>query len=117
MGYVQYNGEFEPEFIEPKTEGADGIVNVLIVLDEGKQFSINRIQFIGVDHDEDQNLRNDFPLKTDEVFVQSKFESGIDAINKTDKFFPINKDADVEILTDEKNGSLDVVIKLRLVKK
>ena len=113
LGYVQYNAEFDPQLIEPKAEGADGVVNISILIDEGKKFSVGRIAFVGVDAEIGKILKNDFPIKEGDIFNQTKIESGVGEINKSDKFCELNMDADVEIRTDEDAGLADLLITLR----
>ena len=93
-----------------------------ISIDEGKRFIIHRIAFIGVDKGEEELLRQTFPLKTGDIFVESKCREGIDAINKSGEYYQINNEDDVEndpqveIRTDEEVGDLDIIIKLNRVK-
>ncbi len=116
QGYIQYTSEFEPEFVDPKEEDLDGTVNVKISVDEGRQFKIHRIDFTGIeDQTEKRSLIEAFPLKPGDVFVRSKFEAGIESINKRDRYLPIDKDQDVEILSSERNADVDLVIKVRKI--
>lgn len=113
-GYIQYNAEFDPDLVQPKEFGFDGTANVTISIDDGMRFSVDRIEFIGVEKDVAEDLRNNFLLKKGDVFVQSKFESSIAELNKSEKFCKIYKDSsEVEILADEVNGKLDLNIKLK----
>jgi|KBSMisStaDraftv2_1062788.scaffolds.fasta_scaffold179572_1 outer membrane protein insertion porin family len=116
-GYVQYNAEFDPEFIEPKDEGADGVVNVGITIDEGPQFSIRRIEFTGVNETEAETLKRNFELGKGDLFVPSKLAKAIEEINKTGEFRQLNKDRDIEIRTDEETPVVDLMIKLTRLPK
>lgn len=115
-GHVQYNAEFDPEFVEPIAEGLDGTVNIQIFIEEGKQFTIRRIEFVGIESEEAVSLKNDFELKEGSVFVPGKLESGIDKINKTERFYLLDKDQHIEIRTDEEEGNLDLFISLRKIR-
>ncbi len=112
-GYIQFNAEFDPEFVEPEANGFDGVVSALIIIDEGKKFIVRRIEFTGISSDEEKSLRKDLELKEGEIFVPSKLESYIDKINKTGQFYFVDKDQHVEILTNEEAGNLDLVISLK----
>lgn len=103
-GYILYDSEFDPEFIEPQIEGLDAIVNFEITIDEGNQFKITKIKFVGsseqeISEDEEKELQDTFPLKETEIFNQTKLEEGIKKLNETEKFYPIDDDRDVEIRT------------------
>ena len=117
LGYIQYNAEFDTEMIEPKIEGIDGVVNISILIDEGKKFSIGKITFSGVDAEIGTELKNDFPIKEGDVWNPTKIETGITKINKSEKFCVLDKDADVEIRTEEHTGVADLHIKLRPCRK
>lgn len=112
-GHVLYNAEFEPEFVEPLAEGVDGSVNLHITIEEGKKFTIRRIIFTGINGNEERSLKEGFTLKEGGLFVPSKLESWVDQINKTERFYFVDKDQHVEIRTDEEEGDLDLVINLK----
>src|SRR5687767_2170393 len=44
QGFVNYTAEFEPEFKDNPTNPNEGIVDVKIVIDEGKQFTLRRLE-------------------------------------------------------------------------
>ena len=98
-GYVLYNAEFDPEFVEPLAEGLDATVNVLITIDEGKAFQIGKIEFVGVDEETAKDLMEKFPLKKGEIFNQSKLEEGIKKINDTEEFYFIDEGS-IELRTE-----------------
>ena len=43
QGFVQYDAEFEPEFKDNPTNPNEGIVDITITIDEGKQFTLRQI--------------------------------------------------------------------------
>lgn len=114
-GYSQFSAEFDPELVKPIAEGLDGTVNVQISIEEGKRFTVRRVEFVGVESEEAELIKNTFELKEGEIFVPSKLASSIDKINQTGRFSILDKDQDVEILTDGKEGNLDLVIILRKI--
>ncbi len=114
-GYILYNGEFDPEFIEPQAEGLDGIVNLTVTIDEYKPFKVLRLEFAGVAADTEKRLKAKFSLKEGETYNQSKFKDEIKKINETKEFYFIDGDQDVDLRTDEKDGDLDIVVKLQKI--
>lgn len=111
-GYILYNADFDPEFIEPQAEGLDGIVNLAVTIDEYKPFKILRLRFSGVDAEIEKILKAKFSLKEGETYNQSKFKDEIKKINETKEFYPIDDEQDVELRTDEEEGSLVIIVKL-----
>jgi outer membrane protein insertion porin family len=116
-GYVQYFADLDLVFNEPKDPASDGTADVKVTIEEGMRFTVRRIEFKGVSSLDNERLKTTFPLKTNDVFVQSKLENGIDAINRTHKYQPANKDSDVQILADEEGHSVDLIITLKPPKK
>src|SRR5215213_2115443 len=45
QGFVQYNAEFEPNFKDNPANAEEGIVDITITIDEGKQFMLRRLEF------------------------------------------------------------------------
>lgn len=115
-GYVNYNAEFEPKFIPPQAQGLDGNVNISIDIDEGIQFKLANIKFVGAEKEKARELRKAISLKDGEVFNQSEFRENIMKIDGAKEFYPIDADKDVELVMDEKNGLLYAVIKLTKIK-
>ena len=116
-GYILYDAEFEPEYIEPKAEGADATVNISINIDEGAQFKLSRISFTGVDKEKEQELKEILSLKEGGIYNQSKLEEGIEKINGLNEFYVIDKLGDVEIRIAEDSAAIDLVIKLNKIQK
>jgi outer membrane protein insertion porin family len=112
-GYVLYNADFDPEYIQSQAEELDAIVNVLITIDEGKQFKLRNISFVGVEKEKAQELKEILALRKGDVFNQSKFEDGIKKINDMKEFYFIDKEQDVEISINEDGGDIDLVIKVK----
>lgn len=102
-GYILYDAEFEPKFIDSQKEGEDATVDLLIMIDEGRQFKLGEIKFIGVDEAKAQELKRFFLLEYGEIFNQSKIEEGIKKINELREFYPIDFDgSDVEVRIKER---------------
>ena len=116
-GFILYNSEFDPDFVEPVAEDLDGIVNIKGEIDEGNVFKIRKIEFVGIDKETASALKESFSLRDGEIFNQSKFEEGIKKINEMKEFDFVDKDVDVEIRTDEDASDLDLVIKVSKIEQ
>lgn len=111
-GYLQYDAEFDPEYINPKAEGQNGIINLKILIDEGKQFKLSKITIISAENAKPR-LKKLLGLNEGEIFNQSRFEAGIKRINDTKDFLFVDKDKDVEIRTDEEIPEIYLVVKVK----
>lgn len=114
LGYPNYSAEFEPKFIESSNPNLDWIVDVTLSIDEGRQFKVGRIVFLGVNEREvEEKLREKFSLKVGEIYSATKLQKAVDALNELQLFEHIDKDVNVDIRTDEEAGNIDLVISLR----
>lgn len=115
-GYVQYDAEIDFDYINPEVEGLDGIANVEISIDEGKQYKLLQIQFSGVNEETAKELREMLPIKDGEIYEVKKLNEWIEKINKLEKFRYLDKDRDLETRTDEENGLVYLLVKIREIK-
>jgi outer membrane protein insertion porin family len=111
-GYLELNAEFDPELKAPSIDGLDGIADISITIDEGRQYYLRGVTFVGVSAEENRKLAAEFPLKSGDLFAFNKFESGIEDLNKTERFFFIDKDQHAEIRLDDELGNVDLNIRL-----
>lgn len=113
QGFVQYNAEFEPVFTDSKTNPEEGIVDITLTIDEGKQFSLRRLEFTGNTFTRDKVMRREFLLNEGDIYNQNYLEISVARLNQTQYFDPIDKDQDVEIRTDEEKGDVDLIVKVK----
>ncbi len=113
QGFVQYNAEFEPDFKDNPTNAAEGVVDIIIRIDEGKQFSLRRLEFTGNTFTRDRVLRREFLINEGDIYNQNYLEISVARINQTQYFDPVDKDQDVEIRTDEEQGNVDLIVKVK----
>ncbi|MDQ6788006.1 MAG: outer membrane protein assembly factor BamA, partial [Acidobacteriota bacterium] len=113
QGFVLYNAEFEPEFKDNPANPKEGIVDIKINIDEGKQFRLRRLEFTGNTFTRDKILRREVLINEGDIYNQGAVETSVLRLNQTQYFDPIDKDKDVEIRTDEEQGEVDLVVKVR----
>jgi len=113
QGFVQYNAEFEPDFKDNPTKPTEGIVDITISIDEGKQFTLRRLEFTGNTFTRDRVMRREFLINEGDIYNQNYLEISVARLNQTQYFDPIDKDQDVEIRTDEENGNVDLIVKVK----
>ncbi len=113
QGFVQYDAEFDPEFKDNPTNPAEGTVDIKITINEGKQFTLRRLEFTGNTFTRDRVLRREFLLNEGDIYNQNFLEISLARANQTQYFDPIDKDQDVEIRTDEEQGDVDLIVKVK----
>lgn len=113
QGFVQYDAELDPEFKDNPANAKEGIIDVKITIDEGKQFRLRRLEFTGNTFTRDRVLRREMLINEGDIYNQRNLEVSVIRLNQTQYFDPIDKDKDVEIRTDEENGDVDLVLKVR----
>ena len=112
QGFVQYNAEFNPEFKDNPGNPNEGIVDITITIDEGKQFRLRRLEFVGNTFTRDTVLRREFLINEGDIYNQIGLENSVIRLNQTGYFDPVDKERDVEIRTDEDQGTVDTIVKV-----
>ncbi len=113
QGFVLYNAEFNPDFKDNPANPNEGIVDITITIDEGKQFRLRRLEFAGNTFTRDRVLRREFLINEGDIYNQNALEVSVLRLNQTQYFDPLDKDKDVEIRTDDEQGDVDLVVKVR----
>jgi len=113
QGFVLYNAEFDPTFRDNPANANEGIVDLTVTIDEGKQFRLRRLEFAGNTFTRDKILRREVLINEGDIYNQQLLEVSVVRLNQTQYFDPIDKDQDVEIRTDEEQGDVDLVVKVK----
>lgn len=112
FGYIQYTAEISPTF-RAKEGAADGVVDILITVDEGRQFKLRSIKFEGADSKTTEMLRRELMVRDGEVFNADLFANSIIRINNTGLYAPVDANKDVYFRTEEKAAYVEVTIRLK----
>lgn len=113
QGFIQYNAEFEPEFKDNPANANEGIVDIKITIEEGKQFTLRRLEFTGNTFTRDKVMRREFLLNEGDIYNDRYLDISIARLNQTQYFDPIDKDQDIEKRTDEEQGDVDLIVKIK----
>lgn len=113
QGFVLYNAEFDPTFKDNPANANEGIVDIVITIDEGKQFRLRRLEFSGNTFTRDKILRREVLINEGDIYNQIALETSVIRLNQSGYFDPIDKEQDVEIRTDEEQGDVDLVVKVK----
>jgi outer membrane protein insertion porin family len=112
-GFIQYDADLSPELKDNPANPKEGIADINININEGKQFTLRRLEFAGNTFTRDNVLRREFILNEGDIYNEISFETSIIRLNQTGYFDPIDKDKDKEIRTDEENGYVDAVVRVK----
>ncbi len=113
QGFVNYVAEFDPEFKDNPANANEGIVDITITIDEGKQFRLRRLEFTGNTFTRDKVLRREFLINEGDTYNQQNLEVSVLRLNQTGYFDPLDKDQDVEIRTNDDQGDVDLIVKVK----
>lgn len=94
----------------PPTELSPAIISPSLF--QSRQFRIGRIQFTGNRRVRELVIRRMIPLQEGDIFNQVLWERGLDQINRSGLFEPVSP-KDVILTLDEKNGIVDLEVRLK----
>jgi outer membrane protein insertion porin family len=112
QGFIEYTAEPTPAFKDNPAKPDEGIVDFVITIEEGKQFSLRRLEFIGNTFTRDNVLRREVLLNEGDIYNQTAWEYSIIKLNQLGYFDPIDKDKDADFKTNEEEASVDVNLKV-----
>ena len=113
QGFVQYNAEFNPDFKDNPANPNEGIVDITITIEEGKQFQLRRLEFSGNTFTRDKVMRREFLLNEQDIYNQNLVDVSVIRLNQLQYFEPIDKDKDLDIRTDEEKGDVDLTVRVK----
>ena len=108
MGFIEYSAELSPTF---KRE--QGLLDLKVDVDEGKRFSVRSIHFVG-ELIKEVKLEDLFLLKAGHVYNHRLLREGIERINDTGQFVPVDIDKDVELNKIGDDGLIQIFIRMKV---
>jgi outer membrane protein insertion porin family len=112
MGFIRYTAEPIPTFKSNPRNAKEGIVDLIISIEEGKRFTLRSLTLIG-DNMSEKELGESFLIRVGDFFNQKLFEESIKKLNDSGSFEPLDKDRDADFRTNEEEGTVEIEIKLR----
>jgi outer membrane protein insertion porin family len=112
-GFIQYTAEPEPTYKDNPANPNEGIADYTITIDEGKQFTLRRLEFTGNTFTRDNVLRREFVLNEGDIYNQSYVEYSVLRLNQLGFFDPVDKEKDVDFRQNEEEGLVDVNVKVQ----
>jgi len=112
QGFIQYTAEVTPTFKDNPQKPDEGIADFQVTIDEGKQFTLRRLEFTGNTFTRDNVLRREVLMNEGDIYNQALFEYSITRLNQLGYFNPIDKEKDADYRTNEEEGLVDVTVKV-----
>src|SRR6266536_378652 len=112
QGFIEYTAEPAPTFKDNPQKPDEGIVDFVITIEEGKQFSLRRLEFIGNTFTRDNVLRREVLLNEGDIYNQTAWEYSIIKLNQLGYFDPIDKDKDADFKTNDEEAYVDINLKV-----
>jgi outer membrane protein insertion porin family len=88
-------------------------IDVTMKFDEGKQYYVRRIDFSGNTTTRDKVIRRQLLIDEGQLFNKRAWELSVLRINQLDYFEKLDPDKAVEIKRNQKQGTVDLLLKLR----
>ena len=114
-GIVDFSAKLSFHPLE-RLPGRDAVADLNAEVEEGRAYSIGRIELKGTRHYSEANIRRNLLLNETDVLDQTLLRKSIARLNQTQMFEPL-EETQVAINTDEASGIADIVIPLREKKR
>lgn len=111
-GYIQFNANFFPDFHDDPNDPTKGTADITFAMEEGKQYSLRRLEFIGNTFTRDNVLRREVLLNEGERYNENLWDLSLLRLNQLGYFDEIKKE-DATINTNEKEGQVDMTVKVQ----
>ncbi|MBA2340010.1 MAG: hypothetical protein H0V88_06420, partial [Pyrinomonadaceae bacterium] len=82
QGFIQYSAEVEPAYGDNAQNPKEGVADFTITIDEGKQFTLRRLEFLGNTFTRDNVLRREVLINEGDVYNQLRFEQSVLFLNQ-----------------------------------
>jgi outer membrane protein assembly factor BamA len=110
-GVFDFNTHLSYRPVEANTAGSEKTVDLNAEVEEGRTYTINRIEFTGVKHYKDATVRRNFLLDEGDLLDSTKLRKSLSRLNQTNLFEQV-EEGQVAINTDERTGTADIVVPL-----
>jgi outer membrane protein insertion porin family len=111
-GFIQYEPDITPEFKPNPQKPEEGIADFTITINEGKQFTLRRLEFLGNTYTRDNVLRREVAVNEGDIFDRQLWEFSVLKLNQLGFFDPVDKDKDAELRPDEEKGEVDINLRV-----
>ncbi len=110
QGYIQADVNFIPKFTD--STPTEGNVEIMLEVDEGRQFTMRRLEFIGNSNTRDVVLRREVLLNEGDPYNKKYWDLSILRLNQLGLFEEV-KDKDAITRTDDRNQTVDIDLQVK----
>jgi outer membrane protein insertion porin family len=111
-GYIQFNASPNIEFKDDPGDPTKGTADITFTIEEGKQYALRRLEFIGNTFTRDNVLRREVLLNEGERYNQQLFDLSLLRLNQLGYFEQV-KEEDATINTNDREGQVDITVKVQ----
>ena len=108
LGYINFTSVPDTQIDDAKK-----LISLEIDLDEGKPFYIRRIEFVGNDTTRDKVIRRELAVEEGGIFNGRAWEFSILRLNQLGYFEQLKPEEDSERKLNEKEGTVDLTLKVK----
>lgn len=112
QGFIEYSPEPSPTYKDNPQNPNEGIVDFVVTIEEGKQFTLRRLEFVGNTFTRDNVLRREVLINEGDIYNLSAWEYSVIKLNQSGYFEPIDKDKDADFRTNEEEATVDINLKV-----
>jgi len=112
QGFIEYTAEPVPTFKDNPQNANEGIVDFTVTIEEGKQFTLRRLEFVGNTFTRDNVLRREVLINEGDIYNDAYWEYSVVKLNQLGYFNPIDKDKDVDRRTNDEEATVDLSLKV-----
>jgi outer membrane protein insertion porin family len=109
-GYIQAEVNFIPKFIDSSAE--EGEIEIMLEVDEGRQFTLRRLEFIGNTVTRDRVLRREALINEGDTYNKRSWDLSLLRLNQLGLFEEI-KDKDAIARTNDRDQTVDIDLQVR----
>jgi outer membrane protein insertion porin family len=112
LGYIQMIARPDQELKDDPEVPTRGIADFTITVEEGRQYTLHYLEFIGNTNTRDKVLRREMLVAEGEVFDQSLWKFSLQRLNQLG-FFEEVKEEDATLKPDDRTGLLDIDLRVK----
>ncbi len=108
LGFINFVGTPQPTF-----DNKNDTITLTIDIDQGKRFYVSRIEFSGNTITRDRVIRRELMLEEGQQYNNQAWENSILRLNQLNYFDALKADQDSETRTNNDEGTVDLLLKLK----
>jgi outer membrane protein insertion porin family len=108
QGYINFTGVPDMKINDEKK-----IIDVEVDLDEGKSYSVRRIEFVGNTTTRDKVIRRELAVEEGNVYNSRLWEFSLLRLNQLQYFEPLKPEQDSETKRNDTDATVDLTLKVK----